>query len=113
MTIEEIQQIADELDQVVVDLKWQSDLCFNIGGKMFFVIAPDKIPVSVSFKTDEETYYRLLEKDGFFPAPYLARYFWVLVDDINRLTKKEWKVYMQTAYEMVKSKQTKTIKKRV
>jgi predicted DNA-binding protein (MmcQ/YjbR family) len=48
---------------------------------------------------------------NFKPAPYLARYKWVWIDDINMLNKREWEHYIQQSYEMVKSKLSSKIKK--
>jgi predicted DNA-binding protein (MmcQ/YjbR family) len=110
MTIEDLQTICKSLGNVTEDIKWGQDLCFNIGGKMFLVITPDNLPVSASFKTDEETFNELTERDGFIPAPYLARYKWVYTDDINRLSKKEWQQLIRQSYEMVKAKLPKSKK---
>jgi predicted DNA-binding protein (MmcQ/YjbR family) len=104
MTIENLQAICNKLGDVKEDIKWGHDLCFNIGGKMFLVTTPDSIPVSASFKTDEETFNELTEKDGFIPAPYLARHKWVYMDDINRLSKNEWGQLIRQSYDQVKAK---------
>jgi predicted DNA-binding protein (MmcQ/YjbR family) len=104
MTIEDVQIICKKLDNVTTDIKWGHDLCFNIGGKMFFVTDIDNVPTSVSFKTDEETFNELIEREGFKPAPYLARHKWVYVDDINRLSKKEWRHFISQSYELIKAK---------
>ena len=104
MTLDDIQKICKSLDNVTEDIKWGQDLCFNIGGKMFLVTAPDSIPVSASFKADEETFNELAEREGFKPAPYLARHKWIFVDDINRLSKKEWEKFIYQSYELVKAK---------
>jgi predicted DNA-binding protein (MmcQ/YjbR family) len=104
MTIEDVQTICKKLDKVTSDIKWGHDLCFNVGGKMFFVADVDNVPTSASFKTDEETFNELIEREGFKPAPYLARHKWVYVDDINRVSKKEWQHFISQSYEIVKAK---------
>ena len=104
MTLDSIQKICRSLEGVTEDIKWGQDLCFNIGGKMFLVTAPDAIPVSASFKTDEETFNELAEREGFKPAPYLARHKWIFVDDISRLSKKECEKLIRQSYELVKAK---------
>jgi predicted DNA-binding protein (MmcQ/YjbR family) len=76
-------------------------LCFNVGGKMFLITAPDSIPVSASIKVSEEAFEKLPEKDGFMPAPYLARYKWIFMDDIERLSRREWERYIAEAYQLV------------
>ena len=104
MTLDDIQKICKSLDNVTEDIKWGQDLCFNIGGKMFLVTAPDSIPVSASFKADEETFNELVEREGFKPAPYLARHKWILVDDISLLSKKECEKFIRQSYDLVKAK---------
>ncbi len=104
MTIENLQTICKKLGDVTEDIKWGHDLCFNIGGKMFLVTAPDSVPVSASFKATEETFNELTEREGFIPAPYLARHKWVYVDDIRRLSKKEWDQFIRQSYGLVKAK---------
>jgi predicted DNA-binding protein (MmcQ/YjbR family) len=104
MTSDDIRNICISLPNATEDIKWGHDLCFCISGKMFFVIATDKVPVSASFKTDEESFNELTERDGFIPAPYMARHKWVYVDDIGRVSKKEWQQFIQQSYEMVKAK---------
>jgi predicted DNA-binding protein (MmcQ/YjbR family) len=104
MTLEDIQSIFEKMAHVTQDIKWGQDLCFNIGGKMFLVTAPDSMPVSASFKADEATLNELIERDGFKPAPYLARHKWVQVDDINRISEKEWRRLITQSYELIKSK---------
>lgn len=104
MLIEDIQKICKKFPHVTEDIKWETHLAFCIGGKMFIITSPDASPVSASFKTDEEDFALLSEKEGFMPAPYVARYKWIYVDNINRISKKEWVVYLQKAYELVKAK---------
>jgi predicted DNA-binding protein (MmcQ/YjbR family) len=104
MTLEAIQKICNKLVDVTSDIKWGHDLCFNTGGKMFLVTAPDTVPVTASFKASEEDFNELTQKQGFTPAPYLARYKWVYVDDINRLSTSEWKKYIEASYQLVRSK---------
>lgn len=104
MTLEAIQRICNSFPDVTEDIKWEEHLCFNVGGKMFLITSPDLAPVTASFKVSAEDFDLLTEREGFIPAPYLARYHWVKVDDISRLSTKEWKILLQSAYEMVKTK---------
>jgi len=104
MTIEDLQQICEQLNGVTQDMKWEDHLCFNIGGKMFLVTSPDSVPPSASFKVTDEDFEELCSREGFIPAPYLARYKWVRVDDIGRLNRKDWQKYIGRSYELIHSK---------
>src|SRR5918993_5909454 len=103
MNIESLQKICQSLPYVTEDIKWGNDLCFSIAGKMFCV-AGLQTPTSVSFKVKDDEFDEMSSRDGFSPAPYVARYKWVLVTDLNKLTKKEWMHYVTQSYELVKSK---------
>jgi predicted DNA-binding protein (MmcQ/YjbR family) len=104
MNISDIQKICKNHKGVTEDIKWEDHLCFNIGGKMFLVTAPDHHPVSASFKVSDEEFEELSVKPGFMPAPYMARHKWVHLDDITRLSKKQWEQYIQESYLLVASK---------
>ena len=104
MTIEDIQAICSKYRGVTSDIKWEDHLCFNVGGKMFLITAPDLVPCTASIKVADEDFESISEKEGLMPAPYLARYKWVWMDDIRRLSKKEWQTYIDTAYHLVAGK---------
>jgi predicted DNA-binding protein (MmcQ/YjbR family) len=113
MSIEDLQQICEPLKGVTQDIKWENHLCFNIGGKMFLVTSPDSIPHSASFKVTDHDFYELCAKEGFIPAPYLARYKWVHLDDINRLSRKDWEKFIRQSYELIYSKLPTGTKKQI
>lgn len=104
MTISEIRDLCLTFPGVTEDIKWGDHMCFNIGGKMFLVTAPDNVPVSASFKTSDEDFEALPNREGFIPAPYMARNKWIFVDDIKRFSKKEWEKYLKQAYTIIASK---------
>ena len=113
MTIEDIQSICKKFPHVTEDIKWETHLCYCVGEKIFIITSPDASPVNASFKVNDEDFAELSEREGFMPAPYLARYKWIHVDDINRMNKKEWQRYLKTAYEMVAAKLPAKIKKQL
>ena len=113
MTIEDIQSICRKYRGVTEDIKWGNRLCFNIGGKMFLLTAPDEVPCAASIKVSAEEFEEISSREGFMPAPYLARYQWVFVDDIQRLSKKQWEAFIDTAYHQVASRLPVKIKKQI
>lgn len=104
VTIEDIQSLSKKLKGVTEDIKWENHLCFNVGGKMFIITAPDEVPPSASFKVSDEEFDKLSSRAGFMPAPYLARHKWIRIDDISLLSKKQWEFYASEAYLLVASK---------
>jgi predicted DNA-binding protein (MmcQ/YjbR family) len=104
MNIEDLQSICKKFPGLRQDIKWENHLCFNVGDKMFCVTSPDTVPVTASFKTNDDDFEELSVREGFKPAPYMARHKWIYVDNIKRLSKKEWQYYLEEAHKMVASK---------
>ena len=102
MNIEDIENICRQMPGVSEDIKWEHDLVFSIGGKMFCVAGLDQSPTTASFKVKDEEFDEMCNRPGFKPAPYVAKYKWVWIDDINKMKKKEWKKYLQQSYDLVK-----------
>ena len=69
-----------------------------------FCVTGFEAPLTVSLKVPDEEFDELSAKRGVRPAPYLARYKWVLVEDESAFTMKEWKHYLKQSYELIKSK---------
>ncbi len=80
---------------------------------MFLVTSPDQVPPTASFKVTDEQFDELATKEGFMPQPYIGRYKWINIDNINMLSKKEWEFYIRQSYTLVASKLPKKIKKEI
>ena len=103
MDIEGLRRLCLDLPAVTEDVKWDNDLCFSVAGKMFCIARLDP-PLEVSFKVRDEEYDELIAAPGFSPAPYLARYKWVLVEEGGRLRLEEWEHYVRQSYELVRAR---------
>ncbi len=113
MTIEDIQTICLQMPGVKESIKWEHDLVFTIGEKMFCVVGLEQSPVSASFKVKDEEFDEMSNWPGFKPAPYVAKYKWVLIEDINKMKKADWKKYLSQSYELVKEKLPLKLKKQL
>ena len=113
MNIEDIQAICRQLPHVTEDIKWEHDLVFSIGAKMFCVVGLDESPTTASFKVRDEEFEEMCDRPGFKPAPYVAKYKWVWIEDIDKMKKAEWKKYLQQSYELVKAKLPAKLKKQL
>lgn len=111
MNIEDIRAVCLRFPHATEDVKWEHDLAFCIGGKMFCVVGLSNTPTTATFKVKDEDFDETCTRNGFMPAPYLARYKWVHVDDVNRMSKKEWEHVLQQSYQMVFDKLPMKIKK--
>lgn len=110
MNIEQLRTLCLSLPSVTEDIKWGHDLCFCIGAKMFCVTGLTG-PLKISMKVKDEEFDELSSSEGIVPAPYVARYKWILVEDISRFSKKEWEHYIRQSYELVRSKLPKKVLK--
>lgn len=113
MNIETIREICQELTGTAEDIKWDHDLVFSVGTKMYCVVGLDQNPTSASFKVLDEEFEEMSNKPGFKPAPYVAKYKWVLIDDITRMKKSEWEKYIQQSYRLVQEKLSTKLRKQL
>ena len=58
----------------------------------------------VSFSAGAEQYYELLEREGFVPAPYLARAYWVGLEKPDTLPFKELEALAKRAHALTHEK---------
>jgi predicted DNA-binding protein (MmcQ/YjbR family) len=97
MDAERLRAYLLRLPHVVETMQWGANLVFwvgdkAIGGKMFAVLNLDDGQKAVlSFAAGPERYTELLEIEGVFPAPYLARAHWVAL--------KHWGVFRSSELE--------------
>jgi predicted DNA-binding protein (MmcQ/YjbR family) len=77
---------------------------FKVGGKMFAMVPmTGKKASGVWFKAGETSMRILVEIDGIYPCPYLARAKWVAMDDLKPLKLGELKQYLTRAHAIVAS----------
>jgi predicted DNA-binding protein (MmcQ/YjbR family) len=110
MNIDDLRKLCKSLPYVTEDIKWGHDLCFSIAGKMFCVTCLEE-PMQVSLKVTHEEFEELSVSKDIIPAPYVARYKWVLIQKPSRFSKKEWEHYVKQSYKLVKSKLPNNVKK--
>ena len=95
-------------------VQWGNDLVFKIGEKMFAVIGLEpKHDTKLSFKCTPEKFAELVEHKGIIPAPYVARYHWVALQDLDALPARELKELLKTAYQLVHDKLPPKVKKQL
>jgi predicted DNA-binding protein (MmcQ/YjbR family) len=58
----------------------------------------------LSFAAGPERFAELVEREGVFPAPYLARAHWVAVERWNTLSAAELKELLRNAHQVVYEK---------
>ena len=108
MDLEWLRKFCLSFPGTTEDIKWGADLVFSVGGKMFCVSSLEP-PFKCSFKVKDEEFEEMCQREGFIPAPYMARAKWVMVTE-PKLNKKEWQHLIKQSYELVKAKLTKKVK---
>jgi predicted DNA-binding protein (MmcQ/YjbR family) len=88
------------------EVKWEHDLAYTIGGKMFCVTSIEG-PHDFSCKVPDEKFEELTQVPGIEPAPYLARAKWVLVTTKCTLKPSQKLELVRESYRIVSSKLTK------
>ncbi len=105
MNIKAVKKYCASLPHSKGEVKWEVDLVYTIGGKMFAVAFEDQSGNGlVSFKVDGERFLELTDREGFIPAPYLARAKWVQVTDLRAVADAELKSLIRRSHELVLAK---------
>ena len=107
--LDQLREYCLSLPAVTEDVKWENDLVFSVGNKMFCGCGLEQ-PLRFSFKVRDEDFEELSNRAGFKPAPYLARAKWVLVTEPSTLRTKEWRELVKQSYELVRNKLSKKIR---
>lgn len=116
MNVESLRAYLLSLPHVEETMQWGDNLVFwvgdkAIGGKMFALANLSGEGNGVlSFATGPERYAELLEIEGAFPAPYLARAFWIAIKSYDVFSTQELKEYLRNAHYVVHEKLPKRTK---
>ena len=110
MDAESLRGFLLSLPDVAETMQWGDNLVYwvgdkSIGGKMFALVSlsPDHGAV-LSFAAGPERFAELVEVEGVFPAPYLARAHWVAVERWDTLSATELKDELRKAHGVVCAK---------
>ena len=82
------------------DIKWGDHHAFSVGKKMYAGFGVDDETV-FGFKCSEEDQLRLVQIEGIIPAPYAAKWGWVLVEKRGVKSDEQWRKYLRKSYELV------------
>lgn len=92
---------------VRAEIKWQDDLVFMVGGRMFAVYCLRGAQAGhLSFRVGPERFLEFTDRPGLRPAPYLARAHWVQRTQPKALAVAELKSLLRDSYEYALSKLT-------
>jgi predicted DNA-binding protein (MmcQ/YjbR family) len=112
MNVDAIREYCLSFPESTENIQWGDDLCFKVRGKMFVVVGLGKVPQNVCFKVTPELFVELIEREDIIPAPYLARYKWVLLERLDALRTAEMEDLIRQSYDMVLAKAPKKAPKK-
>ncbi|HEX5235163.1 MAG TPA: MmcQ/YjbR family DNA-binding protein [Silvibacterium sp.] len=110
MNVESLRKFLLSLPHVEETMQWGDNLVFwvgdkSIGGKMFALTNLDRDSNGVlSFAAGPEKYHELLETEGVFPAPYMARIFWVAIERYSVFSSSELQLLLRNAHQITFAK---------
>jgi predicted DNA-binding protein (MmcQ/YjbR family) len=99
-----------KLPYVEETMQWGENLVFwvgdkAIGGKMFAILNLDADGRAViGFSAGPDRFHDLLEIEGVFPAPYLARAYWVSIEHWDAISGKDMEDLLRAAHELIYQK---------
>ncbi len=103
MSTEEPDPLYDfcrSLPGVTDDIKWETNLVFSVGDKMFAAFNfPRGEPFS--FKADPHVFADLTQRPGIQPAPYLGKHLWVSLSRRNILPLDHTRELLSEAHTIV------------
>jgi predicted DNA-binding protein (MmcQ/YjbR family) len=110
MNVERARAFLLSLPHVAETMQWGDNLVFwvgdkAVGGKMFALMNLEADGRGViSYPAGPERFAELVEVEGFVPAPYFARIYWVAVERWDVLRDREWKDELRTAHAIMLAK---------
>jgi predicted DNA-binding protein (MmcQ/YjbR family) len=112
MDAKRLEKLSAPWPGVTHDVKWDDDLIFSVGGKMFCGLClRGKEQGKLSFKVEPERFLEFTDRPGFRPAPYMAKSHWVTLDDPSVVPKAELETLLRRAYELVRERLTKKLQR--
>ena len=100
MSLTPLMDFCRKLPHATEDIKWGNDLVFSIGGKMFAVF-DNTGGKSFSLKTTPAVFAILTRKEGIKPAPYVARYHWIMFESPKALPTEQIQELIRESYHLV------------
>jgi predicted DNA-binding protein (MmcQ/YjbR family) len=113
MDFEAAKKLCRSFPGATEDVKWETNIVFSVGTKMFAVTDDGAPPSGISFKVENERFLELTDRPGIIPAPYLARAKWVYVEKARALSDKEAAALLRRSYELVLAKLTRKLQKEI
>jgi predicted DNA-binding protein (MmcQ/YjbR family) len=104
MSVDWVRRYCLSLPHTTEMVQWESDLLFKVAGKMYAGMPLEPRAIWLTLKSTPEEFAELTERPGIVPAPYLARAFWIALEDEDALPVGETKRLIRRSYDLVVAK---------
>jgi predicted DNA-binding protein (MmcQ/YjbR family) len=104
MNLDALRALCLSFPHATEKLQWDDELCFKIRGKIFAMVTLSRVPQRLIFKSDPEEFLELIENEGIVAAPYVGRYKWVMLENLDALPGPEIDRCIRKSYAMVAAK---------
>jgi predicted DNA-binding protein (MmcQ/YjbR family) len=105
MDVDSIRHYCLSFPHTKEKLQWGETLCFKVGDKIFTLLNLDVASETrLSLKCTPERFAELIEVEGVRPAPYVGRYHWVALEQLDSLRDREIEELIGASYAMVAGK---------
>lgn len=111
MDADQVRKFLLTLPHAVETMQWGDNLVYwvgdkAIGGKMFALVSLGDTPSHgvISYAAGQERYAELLEIEGLYPAPYMARIFWIAAERWDVFRGPEWQEELRAAHAITFAK---------
>jgi predicted DNA-binding protein (MmcQ/YjbR family) len=104
MNLDRLRHLCLSFPHATENLQWGEELCFKVSGKIFAMVSLAGVPQRLTFKCDPESFAELTEREGIVPAPYVGRYKWVMLEELDATPAAELEDLLRESYGMVASK---------
>lgn len=114
MEVEIIRRLCLSFPHATEDIQWGNHLLLRIYKKIFVGVSlSPSSQGQFSFKCTPEQFSELVERDGIIPAPYMARYHWVMVERDEALSVAEFRLFLRNSYDLVSAKLPAKVRKQL
>ncbi|MEZ5520382.1 MAG: MmcQ/YjbR family DNA-binding protein [Dokdonella sp.] len=104
MSVEQLDDLCANWPGATRAIKWDVDLVWSVSGKMFVIlctIGPER--GRLSFKVGPERFLELTDQPGISSAPYMARAYWVSINETGQFSEAELANHVRQSYELVRA----------
>jgi predicted DNA-binding protein (MmcQ/YjbR family) len=104
MTVEQLDELCQNWPGATRAMKWDVDLVWSVSGKMFVImcaLGPDR--GRLSFNVGAERFLAMTDQPGITSAPYMARAYWVSINETAGFSEAELANHVRQSYEIVRA----------